>query len=91
MKGLFELKDLVAQFDTPAPKKAVENYKTYSSNKVKVAMAEGKKAAVFFHSKTCGSCAKLDANITANGTDIPSDLVVFKADWDANQKLAAEL
>jgi len=46
---------------------------------------------VFFHSKTCGSCAKLDANITANAAEIPADVAIFKADRDSNQDLAAEL
>lgn len=57
---------------------------------MKLAAAEGKKTAVFFHGATCGSCAKLDANIKANSAAIPNDVVVFNADRDENQELAKE-
>ncbi len=86
--GLFELNNLVAEFDTPAPQ--ASNYMPYSESAVKLAMAEGKKTAVFFHGASCGSCAKLDANIKANQASIPADVAIFNADWDSNQDLAKE-
>lgn len=43
---------------------------------------------MFFHSKTCGSCAKLHADIEVNAADIPDDVVIMKTDWDENQDLA---
>ena len=69
---------------------ANSNYIPYSESAVKLAMAEGKKTAVFFHGATCSSCAKLDANIKENLTDIPADVAIFNADWDDNQDLAKE-
>ncbi len=66
------------------------NYRPYDAAAVKLAVSEGKKTAVFFHGATCGSCAKLDADIKANVANIPSDMVVFNADWDKNQALAKE-
>lgn len=43
---------------------------------------------MFFHSKTCGSCAKLDADIENNAANIPDNVVIMKTDWDDNQDLA---
>jgi thiol-disulfide isomerase/thioredoxin len=80
----------VAQASTPTQLLASTNYLAYSKDAVDTAVAEGKRVAVFFHSKTCGSCAKLDGDIEANEADIPSDVVIFKTDWDDNQDLAQE-
>lgn len=97
VKGLFTLDDIVKNFDdvptaaAPAPKLAAVGYAAYDEKVFDEAIAEGKEVAVFFHSKTCGSCAKLDANINDNISQIPGDVVVLKADWDENQDLAAEL
>ena len=92
--GLFELDKLVGEFAAPqaaAPAaKVATNYVPYSESAVKLAASQGKKTAVFFHGATCGSCAKLDANIKENVANIPSDVVVFNADWDDNQDLAAD-
>lgn len=63
-------------------------YMDYSDAALAKAESEDKKVAVFFSSKTCGSCGKLDADITANAANIPSDVVIMKADWDASQDLA---
>lgn len=69
-------------------KLASTNYIPYSKSAVEKAEKEGKDVAVFFHGKNCGSCKKLDADIKANAAKIPSDMVIFNADWDANQELA---
>jgi thioredoxin-like negative regulator of GroEL len=53
------------------------------------AVVEEKDIAVFFHSKTCGSCAKLEADILANVGSIPGDVKILKADRDENQDLAS--
>ena len=65
-------------------------YEAYSPDALATAQKEWKKTAVFFHSKTCGSCAKLEADIQANIKDMPDDVTVLKADWDENQELAKE-
>ena len=80
----------------PAPTPTVvevanaSNYELYSPTVAEAAMNDGKDVAVFFHSKSCGSCATLDADIVANASDIDSDVVILKADWDENQDLAAQ-
>jgi thiol-disulfide isomerase/thioredoxin len=63
-------------------------YKVYSEEALAQAQADGKETALFFHSKTCGSCAKLDTAITTDSNDLPENLVVFKTDWDDNADLA---
>jgi proteasome lid subunit RPN8/RPN11 len=98
VKGLFTLDEVLNQFDTAPtikiqPKPAavkVSGYTEYSAAAVDAATKEGKDVALFFHSKTCGSCAKLDADIVANGASIPSDVAVFKTDRDDNQDLAVK-
>ena len=40
-----------------------------------------------FHADWCPNCRALDANIRANLDDIPSDVVIFKVDYDDNQAL----
>lgn len=88
VKGLFEASDVVAEFDKPLEAKVDGGYQAYSAAAVKKAEAEGKKVAIFFHSKTCGSCGKLDANINWNAVSIPNDVVIFKADWDSSEAQA---
>jgi outer membrane murein-binding lipoprotein Lpp len=73
------------------PVYASDSYVEYTPAALAKAKADGKETAVFFHGATCGSCAKLDADFKENEVIIPEDLVVFKADWDSNQKLAGEL
>lgn len=80
-----------AQKKAPTDAKvAFAGYKEFSSAELAKATKEGKKTGIFFHSKTCSSCAKLEADIVANEKDIPNDVVLLKADWDDNQALALE-
>jgi thiol-disulfide isomerase/thioredoxin len=66
------------------------NYQEYSAQATSQAQAEGKDVALFFHSKTCSSCAKLNEDIVANADNIPSDVAIFKVDRDENQDLAKQ-
>ncbi len=91
VKGLFTLDEVMDAWSDTMEKTISSNYELYTANAVLAAEKEGKDVAVFFHSKTCGSCAKLDADITANTKNIPSDTVILKADWDENQELARKL
>jgi hypothetical protein len=70
------------------PVYASENYIEYTPAALEQAKQDGKNTAVFFHSKTCGSCAALDANFEENEVILPEDMVVLKADWDENEILA---
>ncbi len=67
-----------------------ERYDAFVPSDMEKSLADGKKTAVFFHSKTCSSCAKLHKNIME--TDIPQDVQIFKADRDTDnvQELAKE-
>lgn len=41
----------------------------------------------FFHAGWCPSCRALDRDITANVEHIPTDVVIFKTDYDSNREL----
>ncbi len=49
-----------------------------------VAATQGKRV-LFFHAPWCPQCRKLDASIQSGA--IPSDVTIFKVDYDSNQKL----
>lgn len=38
---------------------------------------------LFFHASWCPTCKSLDTDIRANESDIPSDLTIFKVDYDS--------
>ncbi len=90
VKGLFELDDLLSELDWVNQVNNNGVYAKYDVVSFDKAVEEGKKVAVFFHGATCGSCAKLDANIKENVSKIPWDVAIFNADWDENQDLAVE-
>lgn len=48
----------------------------------KTALAADHDVVIFFHASWCPSCRALDKNIKENENDIPSDLVILKADYD---------
>lgn len=58
------------------------SYVDYSADAV--ADTKGKRL-LFFHAPWCPQCRQLDASIKS-GT-IPSDVTIFKVDYDSNQKL----
>ncbi len=96
VKGLFSLDDILDERSQPTAQAPAEklvassNYMDYSVQNVADAQKNGKDVALFFHSKTCGSCATLDKDISANSKKIPSDLAIFKVDRDENQALAKQ-
>lgn len=63
----------------------VQGYTTYSAESVDSALASGKKVALFFHAAWCPSCKALDKTLTAE--TVPSDVVVFKVDYDNSSDL----
>ena len=64
---------------------AVGSYTTYSAESVDSALASGKKVALFFHATWCPSCKALDKTLSAE--TVPSDVVVFKVDYDSSTEL----
>lgn len=63
----------------------VQGYTTYSAESVDSALASGKKVALFFHATWCPSCKTLDKTLSAE--TVPSDVVVFKVDYDSSTEL----
>ncbi|MBD3280621.1 hypothetical protein GF389_03800 [Candidatus Dojkabacteria bacterium] len=45
---------------------------------------------LFFHAKWCPSCRELDETIEADEDDIPSDVAIFKVDYDDEVSLKQE-
>ncbi len=76
-------KDDSAMMKKDSPK--VAGYTTYSSAGVDSALASGKKVALFFHASWCISCKELHQ--TLSNETIPSDVVVFKVDYDSSTEL----
>jgi thiol-disulfide isomerase/thioredoxin len=60
-------------------------YTAYSAASVDAALASGKKVALFFHAPWCPSCKALDG--TLQGETVPSDVAVFKVDFDTSSEL----
>lgn len=63
----------------------VGSYAEYSAEKV--AMAESSNVVIFFHASWCPSCRALNNNIEKNLDEIPSDLIILKADYDKEIEL----
>gem|GEM_PF-5341916 len=89
VKGLMTASDLLKEFSADGLAQAPvdtlvasNSYMEYSPKKVTELNAEGKDVAVFYYSKSCGSCNSLDKSINENISSIPSDKVIMKADWD---------
>lgn len=88
IKGLFTVEEVVQAWTQEVLVENAWAYEVYTQQALAQAQVDGKETALFFHSKTCGSCAKLDTAITQDAVDLPENLVVFKTDWNDNQDLA---
>jgi len=64
-----------------------DGYLEYNEEQATAALAEGKKVALFFHAGRCGTCKALDANILEGEDAIENDTVIYKLDYDAEDKL----
>lgn len=80
---VMDKQDDSAMMKKDSPK--VAGYTTYSSAGVDSALASGKKVALFFHASWCISCKELHQ--TLSNETIPSDVVVFKVDYDSSTEL----
>lgn len=76
------------QTSTPPPKTetapAAESGKYLEYDAETVASTQGKRV-LFFHAPWCPQCRQLEASIKAGA--IPSDVTIFKVDYDSSQKL----
>lgn len=57
--------------------------KTFESN-------ADKRRVLFFHAKWCPTCKVADSDITQNLSKIPSDVVVYKTDYDTENQLKSK-
>lgn len=62
-------------------------YMNYDENKVKEALANGQKVALFFHATWCPSCKSLDKTINAELSSIPTDAMIVKVDYDTSAEM----
>lgn len=60
-------------------------YVAYSEGAV--AQYAGSNKAIFFHASWCSTCRALDAEITANLSELPEGTVIMKADYDSETDL----
>lgn len=49
--------------------------------------AANRKRVLFFHATWCSTCKAADQELTSNMTKIPSDMTVFKVDYDSEEAL----
>jgi len=47
-----------------------------------IAQSDAEHIVLFFHATWCPSCRALDADIVANADDIPTDVEIYKIDYD---------
>ncbi len=66
-------------------KPADTRYVNYSAEAF--AKAQSKKRVYFFHATWCPTCAAADAEFSAGISQIPTDVVVFKTDYDTETAL----
>lgn len=55
-------------------------YQDYDAEKV--AQSDAEHIFLFFHATWCPSCRALDADIVANAETIPTDVEIYKVDYD---------
>lgn len=72
----------------PIPEPPQENkYIDYSESAVKSAIAAGKRPVIFFHAAWCPTCKSAEREFTTHQDEIPSDIVILKADYDSSKDL----
>lgn len=62
------------------PSSSNGSYSDYSATSL--AAASGKTKVLFFYANWCPSCRQQDTNLSSSAADIPSDLVIFKVNYD---------
>lgn len=68
----------------------VGEYEVYSKASFEKAMSEGKKAVLFFHAEWCPTCKLADAEFNEKLDEIPTDVVILKAEYDDEKDLKAK-
>lgn len=63
------------------------SYQNYSEAVMNSALKSGQKVIVFFHAEWCATCRALEANIKANLTQIPANVLILQANFDTETAL----
>ena len=62
-------------------------YVDYSDSLVQQMLADGKRVVLFFHAAWCPTCNLADRRIQEAAHQIPSDVAIFKVDYDREESL----
>lgn len=65
-------------------------YVAYSEAALANSQENGKKVVLFFHATWCPTCKEANNDIMTNISQIPSDVVIFKTDYDTETALKKE-
>lgn len=68
-------------------KENASRYIAYKAGIVTQLVRSGKSVVLFFHADRCPTCVSLDKDIQNNLKNIPSDVVIVKANYDTAKNL----
>jgi thiol-disulfide isomerase/thioredoxin len=71
----------------PLPTIANGTYEAYSTEALTAAQSKNRKVVLFFHATWCPECREADKDFTSNLNKIPSNVSVFKVDYDSSKDL----
>ena len=69
----------------------MNDFKPYTAEGMKAAMAEGKTTLLFFHAPWCPVCKAQEPKVQAHLNGAHKNVVAFKVDYDSNMALRKEL
>ena len=73
---------------SPTESPTLSRYVPYSSSEFE--KAKDQKRVYFFHASWCPTCKAANIEFTENARDIPTDVVVFKTNYDTEKALKAQ-
>lgn len=69
----------------------MNDFKSFTPEAFKAALAEGKTALLFFHAPWCPVCKAQEPKVKAHLNGAHKNVVAFKVDYDSNMALRKEL